>query len=167
MLTTTRPATEDVAAALAEAERLGVTVEPWLDQGQTAGTTRTPVLYLVATTAASPVTWSPLEDWVRMPSDAPEIRTRVRRLAQELHPRPLHARVVPGRLGERQEGAHVFREALAQRRVREVVAVEGLVGGGEREHVGEDAGAEVLQRHAQRPQAAVAADERGRRIAIG
>jgi hypothetical protein len=64
------------------------------------------------------------------------------------------------RFGQRQEGLHVRLEARAQSRVGDLVAVEGLVRHREREHVGEHPRTEVLQRHPERPETAVAAGER-------
>ena len=69
-----------------------------------------------------------------------------------------------GRLDEIQEADDVLLEPLLQLRVGDPpVVVECLVRLREREHVRVDARAEVLERDAQRPEAAVAADHRRRR----
>lgn len=51
-----------------------------------------------------------------------------RRLAEELHPGPLDARVVLRRLGEGEECLKILVEARSQRGVDDVVALESLVG---------------------------------------
>src|SRR4029079_19220216 len=84
------------------------------------------------------------------------IEPRARRLAEKLDPRALDARVVARRLDELEERIDVLLEALAQRRIRELVTCECLGGHREREHVGEHANAQVLEWHPQDPEAAVA-----------
>ena len=74
-------------------------------------------------------------------------------LSQELHPGFLHARIVAGGLDEVQEGGDGRVEALLQRSACDsAIRIERLVRGGQREHIGEDAGAEVFERNAQRPE---------------
>jgi hypothetical protein len=71
---------------------------------------------------------------------------------EELDPGPLHARVVSRSFDEVQESRDRLIEPSAESLVHEVSAVvKGLVRLGQREHVGVDAGAQVLQRDSQRP----------------
>jgi hypothetical protein len=82
MLTTARLASDPVASALARIAARGVTVEPWLTDGQsdTAVAPHRPVLYLVDPSAPPPVRWGELEDWVRLPVDPEDLYVRADRL---------------------------------------------------------------------------------------
>ena len=82
-------------------------------------------------------------------------------LAEELHPGPLHARVVGGCLHQVQEVGDGVVEPCPQPFVSDVAAVvERVVRLGQGEHVGVDACTEVFERDAQRPQATVTAHHR-------
>src|SRR6185436_20271633 len=73
-----------------------------------------------------------------------------------------HARVVPGRLYEVHEVDEIRLETLLQPRIADSpLAVEGLVGLREREHIRIDACAEMLEGDAQSPKPAVPAHHRG------
>ena len=79
-------------------------------------------------------------------------------LAEVLDPRPLHARVVLGRLDQVQEVRDVDLEPATKLRIGDLaLSIEGAVGLGKGEHVWVEPGAEVLERDTQRPQPAVAA----------
>ena len=89
--------------------------------------------------------------------DIERIHARARRLAEEFDPGSLDARVVLGRLGEREERLEVLLETTLQRRVGDLAIGERFVGHRQREHVWEDPRSQMLERHAKGPEAPIAA----------
>src|SRR6266566_5040483 len=85
----------------------------------------------------------------------------VRMLAQEFDPRRFRAGIVLRGLGEIHKAGDRLVEASGELCVGELaLRIERLMGLREREHVRIDPHAEVLERHAQRPQPTVAAGHR-------
>ena len=78
MVDTVRTPSEEISRVLAWIRRRGVLIIEWSGHDDLAleRPPGVPRLYIVAEDASAPPTWGPVEDWVRLPTDAVELEIR-------------------------------------------------------------------------------------------